>query len=279
MATHATPTPENTALICINSTLQVANPQAPPPSVQQWAEQGLITLKHLFDVRTSLLNKEQGLQSQLADTQLAVDQTYFDIGDCLIEINASLPKNPGRFGSTGWEYFTAQTKKTFGLDAGTASQYMSIARHNELRKLQAEGALNGEGRTTLYELSRIGSPNKFAEIKSQNYLTPGGKRVPHSKAEAWRKECDESKSAEQKTSANNEADAEEFAERCTTNVTHATTQQQVVHFSPPPCTEKQKRVMQKRLELNFKIFQEEFPECAGYYFIVKVTQKKPTAIN
>src|ERR1035441_4088782 len=69
---------------------------------------------------------------------------------------------------------------------------MPIAKSGALRTLLAENAYNGEGFTTLYELSRIGSQN-FAEIKRKKYLTAGGERLPHSKAEAWRKECDVSK--------------------------------------------------------------------------------------
>jgi len=334
----------------VRSTLEVANPEAQGQSeFQQWAEEGLAKLTPLFDAHSSLLKKEQGLQSQLAENRNAIVKMTFDIGDCLIQIKASLPRNPGRFGSTGWEYFTAQTKKTFGLNCGTASKYMSIAKSGTLRKLLTENAYNGEGFTTLYELSRIGSQGKFAEIKRQKYLTAGGERLPHSKAEAWRKECDESKksakpraaqvqgrpaSAGQETiipddvtppvgadptegeqlcevetgdgaakkGANYQmpvtaistvyqdppivpnfsepADDIILAGRFTTDesapVTRVTTPEPLVYFYPPwCCAERQIKVMQKRLELNFKQFQEDFPESDGYYFIVKLTLEKP----
>ena len=349
MATHSTPRPDNTALVAISSTLEVANPEAQGQSeFQQWAEEGLAKLTPLFDAHNSLITKEQGLQSQLAENRNAIVKMTFDIGACLIEIKASLPKNPGRFGSTGWEYFTAQTMRTFGLDCGTASKYMSIAKSGALRTLLAENAYNGEGFTTLYELSRIGSQN-FAEIKRKKYLTAGGERLPHSKAEAWRKECDVSKkpakpraaqvqgrpeSARQKaiipgdvtppvgadptageqlcevqtgdaaaqnrskyqipitaTSAvyqdppivpsfSEPAEDITLAGRFTTGesapVTRAKGPEQVVYFYPPRgCAERQLEVMQKRLELNFKQFQEDFPESDGYYFIVKLTLEKP----
>src|ERR1039458_9473287 len=127
MATHPTPRPDNTALAAISSTLEVTNPEAPSrPECQQWAKEGLAKLTPLFDAHNGLITKERGLQSRLAENRNAIVKMTFDIGACLIEIKASLPKTPGRFGSTGWEYFTAQTKKLFGLDCGTASKYLSI---------------------------------------------------------------------------------------------------------------------------------------------------------
>jgi len=230
---------------------------------------------------------------------------------------------------------------------------MSIARNETLRQFLAEGALNGEGRTTLYELSRIDSQDKFAEIKRQKYLTPGGKRLTHSKAEAWRKECDESTtSAEERAarpqgrpeSAGQEtvvpddvtppvgADPSEgeqlgevqtgdaapqeganyqmpitaistvyqdrpivpsfsapdddipLAGRFTTEesapVMRATIPEPFVYFYPPRCfTEKQLRAMQKRLDLTFKQFQDDFSESDGYYVIVKLTHEKPEDID
>src|ERR1039458_2153831 len=230
---------------------------------------------------------------------------------------------------------------------------MSIAKSGTLRKLLAENAYNGEGFTTLYELSRIGSQGKFAEIKRQKYLTAGGERLPHSKAEAWRKECDGFKkpakpraaqvqgrpeSAGQETIIPDDVtppvgadptEGEQLGEvqtgdgaaqkganyqmpvtaistvyqdrpivpsfrapddditlggRFTTDesapVTRATTPEPLVYFYPPRCcTEKQVTVMQKRLELNFKQFQEDFPEIAGYYVIVKLTLEEPEDID
>jgi hypothetical protein len=213
MATGATPGPVDTALVAISSILEVANPEAPGrTAVERLTDQGLARLKQLFDAQTSIETERQSLQRQLAKNCNASVKTFFDIGDCLIDINASLSKHPGVFGSTSWDYFTGRMKDTFGLDAGTASKYMSIARNETLRRLLGDDAYNGEGFTTLYELSRIGSQDRFAEIKGQKYLTPGGERLPHSKAEAFRKEYDESKkSAEQKTIEKSKRDAKERA--------------------------------------------------------------------
>ena len=78
--------------------------------------------------------------------------------------------------------------------------------------LRSNLRFNGEGYTTLYELSRIGSSDTFAKIARQKYLTSGGPRLPHSKAEAWRKEYDDyKKSAEQKAREKNEKDAKKRA--------------------------------------------------------------------
>jgi hypothetical protein len=272
----------------------------------------------LFDAQASFDGERQGLQTQLAKNRNAIVKTFFDIGDCLIDLNASLPKHRGLFGSTSWDYFTARTKDTFGLDGGTASKYMSIARNGTLRQFLADNAYNGEGLTTLYELSRIDSQDKFAKIKRQKYLTAGGERLPHSKAEAWRKECDKSKDLAKERAAPLQGCSEsadqgtiipddvtppvgadptegerpgevqtgdiELTGRFTTDesapVTRAITPEELVYlYAPRCCAAKQLTVMQKRLELNFKQFQDAFPEIAGYYVIVKLTLEKPEDID